>query len=90
MDQILGSRPEWLRKNLGNCTQKAINKAMYDHVNSGGEIDQVKENYEGYRATHPYHYDFRITVNGHRLYVETVFDDTKMGPTITIVNFKDA
>ncbi len=85
------ARPaEWLRKNLQGCSQKAIGQAMYDHVVNGGEIDQVKENYEGYRETHPYHYDFRIPIEGRLIYVETVFDDTKMGPTITIVNIKDA
>ena len=81
---------EWLRKNLQSCSQKAIGQAMYDHVVNGGEIDQVKENYEGYRDTHPYHYDFRIPIDGRLIYVETVFDETKMGPTITIVNIKDA
>ncbi|MCX7429181.1 MAG: hypothetical protein NTW96_26585 [Planctomycetia bacterium] len=80
----------WLRKSLQRCGQKAIGQAMYEHVVNGGEIDQVKENYEGYRDTHPYHYDFRIRIDARPIYVETVFDETKMGPTITIVNIKDA
>jgi hypothetical protein len=80
---------EWLRKNLDGCTQQTVNKAMHDHFVDGGEIDQTKENYEGYRDTHPYHYDFRLSVDGRPLYIETVFDDTRMGPTITIVNLKD-
>ena len=72
-----------------SCSQKAIGEAMYDHVVNGGEIDQVKENYEGYRDTHPFHYDFRIPIAGRHIYVETVFDETKMGPTITVVSIKD-
>ena len=81
---------EWLRRNLDGWSQKAVGQAMHDHVVSGGEIDQAKENYEGYRDAHPYHYDFRIPIAGRPLYIETVIDDTSMGPTITIVNIKDA
>jgi hypothetical protein len=81
---------DWLRKNLEGCSQQAIGQAMHEHVQNGGEIDEVKENYEGYRDTHPFHYDFRISFAGRLLYVETIFDDTKMGPTITVVNIKDA
>jgi len=81
---------EWLRKNLEGWSQKAIGEAMYEHVVQGGEIDQVKENYEGYRESHPYHYDFRIIVGDRHLYIETIFDEMKMGPTVTIVNLKDA
>ena len=81
---------EWLRKNLQSRSQKAIGRAMLDHVVSGGEIDQVKQNYEGYRDSHPYHYDFRIPIAGRLIYIETVFDDTARGPTITVVNIKDA
>ena len=81
---------DWLRGNLQSCSQKTIGQALYHHVVSGGEIDQVKENYEGYRDTHPYHYDFRIPIEARLIYVETVLDETKMGPTITVVNIKDA
>ncbi len=81
---------DWLRKNLEGWSQKAIGEAMYDHVANGGEIDQVKENYEGYRDTHPFHYDFRLTVGDRPIYIETIFDEMKMGPTVTIVNLKDA
>lgn len=81
---------DWLRKHLQGCTQRTIGQAMYEHVVNGGEIDEVKENYEGYRDIHPYHYDFRVLIDDRPLYVETVFDDMKMGPTITVVNLKDA
>ena len=81
---------DWLRKNLDGYSQRAINRLMYEFVLNGGEIDQTPENYEGYRDSHPYHYDFRIPIDGFKIYVETVFDDMKMGPTITIVNLKYA
>jgi hypothetical protein len=81
---------EWLRENLSNHTQKAVNRLMYEYVLGGGEIDETKENYEGYRDSHPYHYDFRVPIGGSVLYIETVFDELRMGPTITIVNMKYA
>lgn len=80
----------WLRKNLPGCSQKAIGRAMYSHVTGGGAIYEAKENYEGYRDDHPFHYDYRILVAGKRIYIETVFDDKRMGPTITVVNIKYA
>jgi len=81
---------EWVRKNLDGVSQKAIGQAMYEHALSGGEIDQARENYEGYRDRHPYHYDFRISFADRRLYIETVIDDSRMGPTVSIKNIKDA
>jgi hypothetical protein len=80
---------EWLRDNLDGCDPHMVSRAMYEHVVNGGEIDQIAENYEEYRSTHPYHYDFRICVGRRRLYVETLFDELTMGPTITIVNLID-
>lgn len=87
--QWKGRPAEWLRENLPNLTQRAIGQLMYEHVSSGGEIDQIRENYEGYRESHPYHYDFRILVIDRMIYVETVFDEMKMGPTVTVVNIHD-
>jgi hypothetical protein len=81
---------DWLSKNLQNHSQKAIGHAMYLHVVNGGKINQAKEPYEGYRDAHPYHYDFEFSVSGRAVYIETVFDDTIMGPTVTIVNIKDS
>jgi hypothetical protein len=79
----------WLRKNLPNCNQKTIARAMYLYVAKGGEINAAKENYEGYRDDHPHHYDYRVSIAGRPVYIETVFDDKRMGPTITVVNIKD-
>jgi hypothetical protein len=78
----------WLRENLQNHSQQAIGRAMYNYVRKGGVINQAKENYEGYRDDHPYHYDYEIPMSGKIIYVETVFDDMTMGPTITVVNIK--
>ena len=78
---------EWVRKNLG-CTQRAIDDLLYEHIDSGGEIDQVVEDRDGYRH-HGYHYDFRICVSERRVYVETILYQGRMGPIVTIVNVHD-
>ena len=81
---------EWLRKNLSNLSQKAVGLLMFEHVAGGGEIDQVVETREGYRDHHQYHYDLRIPIAGRLIYIETRFAETKMGPTIFVVNMHDA
>jgi hypothetical protein len=77
---------EWVRKNLDGLTQEAINCLILQHIQDGQEIDQVIETREGYRERYQYHYDFRIIVSGKLVYIETVLDETKMGPIVTVVN----
>jgi hypothetical protein len=81
---------EWLRKNLENLSQKAVGQLMWEYVASGGEIDQVAETREGYHDLYECHYDFRVPVAGRLIYIETLFEETKMGPTIYVVNIHDA
>ncbi len=81
---------EWLRRNLEHLSQKAVGHLMWEHVSNGGEIDQVAETRERYRERHQYHYDFRIPVVGRLIYIETRLVESKMGPTIYVVNIHDA
>ena len=81
---------DWLRENLGNFTQKAVGRLMYEYVLAGGEIDQVEETREEYRDTDPFHYDFRLGVASRLIYVETVLRTSRMGPTILVVSIHDA
>jgi hypothetical protein len=84
-------RPEeWLRENLDGLTSQAIDTAMFEHVEAGGEIDRTPEKRDRYRDEHEFHFDFRLTIDGRRLYIETVLDCTRTGPTLTIVNMHDA
>lgn len=80
---------EWMRKELEGQTQKSIAKLMHEHVEAGGEIDQVKERRERYRDMHEFHFDFRLTIDERRVYIETTLDQTRTGPTITIVSMHD-
>ena len=80
---------EWVRKNLDGCSTQAIDCLILKHIASGGEISQVQETREGYRHLQ-YHYDFRIEIDGKRIYVETTLADVRMGPLVTVVNVHDA
>jgi hypothetical protein len=76
----------WVRKNLEGYTARLVNGLLFGHIAGGGTIDQVEETREDYRHLHKYHYDFRILVLDKLVYVETVLDESKMGPVVTIVN----
>lgn len=63
---------EGLRTTLQGVTEVIFKEILYRFVcEENGEIDQVKEEREGWREIWEYHYDLRPTVNGVRLYVET-------------------
>lgn len=62
---------------------------MHEHIESGGEVDQVVERREPWRDRYGYHYDFRFSISGRKIYIETVLDVTSTGPTVTVVNMHD-
>ena len=62
---------------------------MHEHVDAGGEIDQVAERREPWRDRHEFHYDFRFSIAGRKLCIETVLGVTSTGPTVTVVNMHD-
>lgn len=80
---------EWLEKEIEGYTSKLIGKLMYEYFLDGGKIDQVEETREPYKDLYDFHYDFRFPINGRKIYIETVMDESKMGPTITIVSMHD-
>lgn len=80
---------EWLREELDGHTEKAIGQLMYEHVEAGGEIDQIREHRERYRDQHEFHFDFRLQIAKRRVYIETTLSITNTGPKITIVNMHD-
>ncbi len=80
---------EWLEANIENQTAKSISKLMWEHVKNGGEVDQTHERREQYASIYEFHYDFRFSIDGRRIYIETVLDDTRTGPTVTVVSMHD-
>lgn len=88
---IWRTRPhEWVFQNLPGYTPKAISDLMYEYVQAGGEIDQVRETRQEW-LDFKYHYDLRIRIAGRLIYVETVlFADDPEEPQVVVVNIKDA
>lgn len=80
---------EWLRENFEDEDIRSMTRLMFEHVENGGQIDQVVERREIWRARHEFHYDFRIRVGNRKTYIETVLSVTSTGPTVTIVSMHD-
>ena len=63
---------------------------MHDFMVAGGVPDQVKETRPEW-SIWLFHYDFRCTLGGKQLYIETILqDDDPDDPTIQIVSIHDA
>lgn len=81
---------DWIAANLGGLTSKDVAKAMHDHVQQGGTIDQVVEKREEW-SDWPFHYDFRVPIAGRLVYIETILqNDDPRDVTIQIVSIHDA
>ena len=81
---------EWVSENLDGCTPDGIVYIIQEHIATDGEIDRAEDTRNEFRHLHPYHYDFRISICGRFIYVETLLDETRMGPRVTIVSIHDA
>lgn len=80
---------EWLEKNIAGYSTELVGKLMCDFVLAGGEIDETKETRPDYKNKYEFHHDFPFVIDGRKIYIETVLDVTKTGPTITVVNMHD-
>ncbi len=80
---------EWLRQNFEDEDIRSMTRLMFEHIENGGQIDQVVERREIWRDRHEFHYDFRIQVGNRKTYIETVLSVTNTGPTVTIVSMHD-
>ena len=80
---------EWLRDNLVDRNQRSIGKLMYEHRD---EVDQTRETRAEYCHLFSYHYDFRIPIDGQRIYIETVLvrGIRESDSVIRVVNIKPA
>lgn len=80
----------WARRQLGESDPRQIARLMFDHVNAGGEIDQVAETRPEWNDR-PFHYDLRVSISGRLVYIETILrDDDPSDPTIRVVSIHDA
>jgi hypothetical protein len=80
----------WVREHLAGIDPRRIAKMMYDHVQAGGTIDQVPETRPEWNDR-PFHYDFRLSIAGRLIYIETILiDDDPTDPVIRVVSIHDA
>lgn len=77
----------WIRDNL-ETSAREIARLMHLHVEAGKPIDQVVERREEWRTLFPFHYDFRMEIEGQCRYIETVLNsESRMQPPhLLIVN----
>jgi hypothetical protein len=61
----------WINVELGYVSAKEIGRLMYEFVEAGGEIDEVRERGE---YDYEFHYDLRFTINDRPVYIETRLD----------------
>lgn len=81
---------DWVGMHLEQVSLRDIARFLYEHVQNGGTIDQVREQRPEWNDR-DYHYDYRVTICGRVVYIETVLmDDDPMDPTIHIVSIHDA
>ena len=61
----------FLRSELNDITLRDIGRLMYEHVESGGEIDEAQETRPGWFDQWEFHWDLRLTIDGVPVYIET-------------------
>jgi hypothetical protein len=81
---------EWVESNLEGLTTRSIGEEMFRFLDAGGKIDQAKETRREW-TDQPFHYDFRLSIEGRLVYIETILvEDDPDDPTIHVVSIHDA
>lgn len=83
----------WIKRELDNISLKEIGRLMYEYVEAGGEIDEVRETRPEWSDQYEFHHDLRFTIQDQPVYIETrlkyqipvVPDDS----TILVVNIRE-
>lgn len=80
----------WVGQHLEQVSLRDIAQILHEHVENGGAIDQVHERRPEW-SDREFHYDFRVSISGRLIYVETILvDDDPTDPTIHIVSIHHA
>ena len=69
--ELTGTAYAWIKRELTNISLKEIGPLMYEHVEAGGEIDEVRETRLEWSDEYEFHYDLRFTIQDKPLYIET-------------------
>lgn len=59
-----------MKRELENITLKEIARLMFEYVDAGGEIDEVKETRPEW-SDYEFHYDLRFPIQGKPVYIES-------------------
>lgn len=62
---------QWIRRELDNVTLKDIGRLMFEHVNAGGDIDEVPETRPEWSQKYEFHHDLRFMIRDKPVYIET-------------------
>jgi hypothetical protein len=62
---------DWIRRELENIPVRELAQLLYEHVESGGTIDEVRETRDEWSDKYEYHYDLRFPVRSKPVYFET-------------------
>ena len=63
----------WIRGEFESISLKEIGRLMYEYVEGGGEIDEVRESRPEW-SVYEFHYDLRFTIQDKRVYIESRLD----------------
>ncbi len=69
--ELTETAQKWLRTAFDGITQKELARLMWEYVNAGGEIDEVRETRPEWSDDYEFHYDLRFKIQGKPVYVET-------------------
>jgi hypothetical protein len=80
----------WVQENLEDLSLREVAKLMFEFVDAGGVIDQVRERRPEW-DDYEYHYDLRLVLQGRLRYVESLLlDRDPTDPTLLIVSLHNA
>jgi hypothetical protein len=60
----------WLKRELDGITLKDIARLMYEFVEAGGQVDEVRETRPEWKDDYEFHYDLRIAIQDKLVYIE--------------------
>ena len=67
----------WIKDQGLEISVREVGYLMYEHLRTGGKLDQVVEKREPFKRWCEFHFDFRIAVCGMPVYIETVLNEEK-------------
>jgi hypothetical protein len=61
---------KWVKRGLNNISLKEIGRLMYEYVEAGGDIDEVRETRPEW-SDYEFHYDLRFKIQDKPVYIES-------------------